>query len=493
MGIGIRTNVGAANAVNYLSKASKEQLQSFQKLSSGFKINKSADDASGLAISEKMRNQINALDTAKSNCEDGANFIQTAEGYLSETHDIIGRMVELSEKSANGVLADEDRAALQEEMDSLSAEVDRIASTANYNGHKLFDGSLGEKGKVEIISDSNAKKVYSKFKVDSGSSAPSVAPTVPATIKVVDDSVAVSAGGLSVKNISSLTADETYTYDGSAWKDSKGNTASVSLGFTNGDTFSVNSSGKAGATTSKGVTITTTAQNTSTYRNKTFKYDETQNKWLSGSTNWGKAVNFTVKAGTTFSVPYKNVPNPAYTPPPLPSTADDEKNSMIIQIGDSSTSADRLKISMNSIHTDTLFGGISGFKNTTIDNDNDNSSLTAETKVNSEKTSYNNSLSVDITKSGNASAAADALRTISNYISEQRGQLGALQNRMDHTINTLTVSAENISASKSRIQDTDMANEMMKLTSTNILSQSAQSMLAQANAHTSDILSLIQQ
>ena len=103
MGMVVRTNMAGLNANNALNMASKTQQNAMQKLASGFRINKAADDASGLAISEKMKNQIKALDTAADNCEDGANMIQTAEGYMNETHDILNRMTELAEKAANGV------------------------------------------------------------------------------------------------------------------------------------------------------------------------------------------------------------------------------------------------------------------------------------------------------------------------------------------------------------------------------------------------------
>ena len=161
MGMVVRTNMAGLNANNALNAASKTQQNAMQKLASGFRINKAADDASGLAISEKMKNQIKALDTAADNCEDGANMIQTAEGYMAETHDILNRMTELAEKAANGVLADEDRNALQDEMDELCAEIDRMATTANFNGKKLMDGSIGSTQAVTLTSTSSAGNSYS--------------------------------------------------------------------------------------------------------------------------------------------------------------------------------------------------------------------------------------------------------------------------------------------------------------------------------------------
>ena len=166
MGMVVRTNYSALNATRHLNKNSAGLANSLEKLASGFKINKSADDASGLAISEKMKAQIKALDTASANCEDGISMIQTTEGYLAEVHDMLNRMVELSEKSANGTYetttnattgkadpnsgtyknAGTDRNALQAEMDQLCAEVDRIAATANFNNVKLFNGDLTTQG-----------------------------------------------------------------------------------------------------------------------------------------------------------------------------------------------------------------------------------------------------------------------------------------------------------------------------------------------------------
>jgi len=348
MGMVVRTNMAAINANNSLSQASKAQQKGMQKLASGFKINCAADDASGLAISEKMKNQIKALDTAKDNCEDGANLIQTAEGYMAETHDILTRMTELAEKAANGVLKDEDRNALQDEMDQLCAEIDRVATTANFNGHKLMDGSLGSKTAITLTSNTTSGNTYSY-------------------------SSAVGASGLR------------------------------------------------------------------------------------------------------------------------------------LQIGESSTVADKLQIQINSFHTDTLFSNVSGFVNKTDEtSDPGQSGMVATGATRSNKitdtnihggsgaSTYTNAKSIDITDKDKASAAADAIRLVSSYVSDERGKLGAQQNRLDHTVNTLATASENTSAANSRIRDTDMAKEMMAYTSKNVIAQAAQSMLAQANSQPQNVLSLLQ-
>ena len=389
MGMVVRTNMAAINANNSLAQASKAQQNGMQKLASGFKINKAADDASGLAISEKMKNQIKALDTAKDNCEDGANMIQTAEGYMAETHDILNRMVELAEKSANGTLAKEDRKSLQDEMDELCGEIDRIATTANFNGHKLLDGSMGRQGFVSIT-------------------------TVGTQVKASYSNVA---------------------YNKKAYFKSLG-TSKATLAITNGD--------------------------------------------------------FETKSAVT--------------------------RSGKLQIGESSTQADKLEVKINSFHTDSLFAGIDGFMNKSNDKTNDNTTAKAHIISNngtaaneSDSSTYTSAISIDISGKWNsgkredgksdasdadiqgyASAAADALRQVSSYVSDERGRLGAQQNRLEHTVNNLTTASENTTAANSRIRDTDMAKEMMAYTSKNVIAQAAQSMLAQANSQPQNVLSLLQ-
>ena len=414
MGMVVRTNMAGLNANNALNAASKIQQNAMQKLASGFRINKAADDASGLAISEKMKNQIKALDTAKDNCEDGANMIQTAEGYMGEVHDMLNRMVELSEKSANGVLDQTDRDALQDEMDQLCSEIDRVATTANFNGHKLMDGSQGNRGVITLTSD-------------------------PTTGTVTYKEPAAEGIQQSQQGNASIHTTQNYLTVGGG--------------------------------------------------------DTTESSGANGQ--YAKTDVTTVAKGIE------------------------------LQIGESSTKADRLSIKIDSFHTDTLFGGLGGF----INNSNDLTETTATAYVKLRNnysgengnvaanellangatlsnpdienvsiydetpkgtSTYASALSIDITDMDSASAAADALRQISNYVSDQRGQMGALQNRLDHTVNNLTTASENITAANSRIRDTNMAEEMMNYTSKNVIAQAAQAMLAQANSQPQNVLSLLQ-
>ncbi|MDM5340064.1 flagellin [Fictibacillus enclensis] len=139
----INHNIAALNTFNKLNSATNAQSKSMEKLSSGLRINRAGDDAAGLAISEKMRGQIRGLDQASRNAQDGISMIQTAEGALSETHDILQRMNELATQAANGNLQSEDRTAIGDEITQLNSEIDRIANSTNFNGKKLLDGTFG--------------------------------------------------------------------------------------------------------------------------------------------------------------------------------------------------------------------------------------------------------------------------------------------------------------------------------------------------------------
>jgi flagellin len=366
-----------------------------QKLASGFKINAAKDDASGLAMSEKMKNQIKALDTAKDNCEDGANLIQTAEGSIGEIHDILTRMTELAEKAANGTLEDTDRSKLQKEMDQLCGEIDRIATTSNFNGQKLLDGSLGSNGVVQVT---------------------------------FTDALSFDSAGEATTISANLDGEE------------HGAAKRVTVKFSE--------SNSAGG----GVLVDTTAT-------------------IASSDGLGKVLS---SDAITLDA------------------ADLSTEGIKLQIGESSTEADKLEVKINSFHTDSLFGGLAGFKNTSVDGSDTGADASVALRVNDEASTYKQAISIDISDMDHASAAADAIRHISNYVSDERGKLGAQQNRLEHTVNNLTTASENTTAAKSRILDTDMAKEMMEYTSKNVIAQAAQSMLAQANSQPQNVLSLLQ-
>ena len=213
MGMVVRSNIMALNANRQLGMNNSQVSKSLEKLSSGYKINRAGDDASGLAISEKMKAQIKGLETASANSQDGISLVQTAEGALTEVHDMLNRMVELAGKAANGTIDSEtDRAALQDEMNSLLDEIDRIAQSTDFNGIKLLDGSLagGSKTapKVEVISGdavtdfAGANGVYTTANLDTAGTSTkyTVKFTVggkeqEVTVDFTDDTTAATAAG----------------------------------------------------------------------------------------------------------------------------------------------------------------------------------------------------------------------------------------------------------------------------------------------------------
>ncbi|MDO5150610.1 MAG: flagellin [Oscillospiraceae bacterium] len=493
MGMVVRTNMAAINANNSLQQASKAQQSGMQKLASGFKINKAADDASGLSISEKMKNQIKALDAAKDNCEDGANLIQTTEGYMNETHDMLNRMVELSEKAANGVLENEDRDALQNEMDELCAEIDRMATTANFNGRKLLDGSIGSNGTVKITSDASGSHYSVSDKAPEKKLMTATTPTLTNT------SVAELSG--SAKD--ELTAKITAAAEAQAYSSGKAGTIKVAVNK-NGDIF-VDGQKETEITANVGEDVTaaikTSLQNIgfagaddldTTTGNKGVTqemidavkaYNETQSTAATDAEAKDKFNATTNKNGYSLI---------SVTVAKTTVEAAEVNEGIKLQIGESSTAADKMEVTVGSFHTDTLLGGINGFTNRSASTTGEtDASAVASTKANKNAT-YSDGITIDISDQNKASAAADALRQVSNYVSDQRGKLGAQQNRLDHTVNNLTTASENVSAANSRIRDTDMAKEMMAYTSKNVIAQAAQSMLAQANSQPQNVLSLLQ-
>jgi len=458
MGMVVRTNMAALGANNSLAQASKAQQNGMQKLYTGFKINAAKDDASGLAISEKMKNQIKALDTAKDNCEDGANMIQTAEGYMKETHDILTRMTELAEKSANGLLKDEDRGALQNEMDQLCGEIDRMATTANFNGVKLLDGSLGSSDAVKLtISGKEIKYTApSKNVTHTGNNGYDI--DVSSFSNLKPGNYTTDANGTKILDSNGAEMDVTFNAN--------------QLKFRAGDTITFSATdGKTGTSTANGATINELTD--TALKGATYTFDGTN--WNSNDPGITKSIN------------------------PVINSADDKKNlsftiseGINLQIGESSTAADRLEVKINSFHTDSLFGGLNGFVNKTNDVSDDAASAMVKTNNGNDASTYKNAVTIDIKDKDSASAAADAIRQISNYVSDERGKLGAQQNRLEHTVNNLATASENTTAAKSRILDTDMAKEMMEYTSKNVIAQAAQSMLAQANSQPQNVLSLLQ-
>ncbi|MHB8917505.1 MAG: flagellin N-terminal helical domain-containing protein [Desulfocucumaceae bacterium] len=414
----INHNIAALNTYRQLSSNNVIGAKSLEKLSSGFRINRAADDAAGLAISEKMRGQIRGLDQAVRNSQDGISLIQTAEGALNETHSILQRMRELAVQSANDTNTSADRVQIQQEIDQLTAEINRIGDTTEFNTKKLIDGAMG---------------------------------SAVATAKA-----AVMTGVMAFKIIGTASAAAAATTLGSL-ADDNGN----GFGITTSDTITI--TGKLGATyVSATVTVAagTTLGSLLDTVNTSFTASSTVN--ASGSITVTGAVGITNDiGGITFSVQDTSGNIRAAATDALSGLAKSQSASNVRADGTNALLIGANQGQSLTLNIDDMRGtalGINGLK--------------VETK-------------------SQANVSLKILDAAMEKVSSQRSGLGALQNRLEHTIANLGVSSENLTAAESQIRDVDMAKEMMQFTKNNILSQAATAMLAQANQMPQTVLSLL--
>ena len=406
----IQHNIMAMNAYRNYANNTSALSKNLEKLSSGYKINRAGDDAAGLAISEKMRAQITGLDKAQDNAKDGISLVQTAEGALTEVHDMLNRMYELAEQSANGTFEDgTDRKQLQKEVDQLKSEINRIADSANFNGIKLLDGSM------------SATKV-TKFNHSATATSAGV------DVSIMADSVFGSTGN---------RIDLTFKFAVTSGADKAG----VKVGKDGSVTITVVNKDKDGHTAAEIQALLAKAVASGTEVSADM-LSAVQNATVSGkgiTLGTNTKASWTTLAGTSGAMS-------ANTGAPL-----------TLQIGDTSDSFNQLRVGIRDCHVDAL-------------------DLT----------------DMKIRDQDSAAKALDKIKSAINYVSDVRGTLGATQNRLDHTINNLSVMQENIQDAESTIRDTDVADEMMDYTKNNILIQSAQAMLAQANQVPQGVLQLLQ-
>ena len=397
MAMVVQHNLTAMNSNRQLGVTTSAQAKSAEKLSSGYRINRAGDDAAGLKISEKMRSQVRGLNRASTNAQDGVSLIQTAEGALNEAHSILQRMNELAVQGANDTNENIDREAINEELDALTTELDRISSTTQFNKQNLLDGSFKNKKlqvganadqNIEIsICSMNAKTLGLK----------DVSGTIEKTAQEGVNPVAIKYQGMS------------YTYRPKSSLDK--NTANAISVF---------------------------------------------KKQLSGKyTSANYAAQF--ENGKVF---YKSLVN-------------DKTYSTVSKAVAGDVSAAKQAMSAD------VKKNINTYLQT--------SAVTAKAL-----SSYtqNGNARVDTYEMANNSITA--IQDAINKVSSQRSALGALQNRLEHTIANLDNVAENTQAAESRIRDTDMASEMVEYSKNNILAQAGQSMLAQSNQSTQGVLSLLQ-
>ena len=474
----VQHNMQAANANRMLNVTTSAQSKSTEKLSSGYRINRAADDAAGLTISEKMRKQIKGLDRASTNAEDGVSAVQTAEGALTEVHSMLQRMNELATQSANGTNSNTDRKAIQDEIDQLTTEIDRVSETTKFNETYLLKGDGSEKEHNVNAHDAGIDGVTL---TDNGDG------TVGVTLKTLAAGDKVNIAGKQY-TIGAVEADVTKAVG----TPKKGDTVKVgNAEYTYEDGNSVDS---AGTKVAAGWYASGTDFKTDTKANWDNAKKDTADLAVAGA-------SVTVK-GKTF-----NVINDA-------NTADgvDDKDSSVITAGKAYQLQTAEIVKASSIGADTAA------TNATNANDAYNTATTTFT-LNKGTVSYKDALSfnlhvgadadmtnkiavnIDSMNSAglgikgikadteqDATYAIDAIADAISTVSSQRSALGAVQNRLEHTINNLDNVVENTTSAESRIRDTDMAN----YSKNNILAQAGQSMLAQANQSNQGVLSLLQ-
>ena len=663
MGMVVRTNTMAINAQRQLNLNNNAVSKSLEKLASGYKINRAADDAAGLAISERMKAQIVGLEAASSNSQDGISVVQTAEGALNEVHDMLNRMVELATKAANGVYTDTQRSNYADEVAQLQDEIDRIAESTNFNGIKLLDGtmgmntgaitvvgkqiaseagsiattgwgSVGTEQNVNTILHVNSKEAAaSSFTIDLNRISGSVATGNTLTLNVggKDFTITMTAGG---------TVDATAI--GTAINTAFGGANTVTFAGTNGATvtfqyqvtggtitLTMQDAAVANATDAQlagnmNVSLTANAQGDTlvgtqdiaitnvTAGNKaqagamasaTFDFDVSriadgatlqvgnttytfavgkdstvtgnnvidlkhyeedqidssiknevytllsQASFGAANRDWDIGVNGNGKLTITENAQFaenRTDANPyttesgirnsvIFTAPAQAGGTTLRLTSTALKEGDTiNVNGNRFTFTKNAANTGSSYVQI-GTGNeaiTNLQNALQSAGFTVEQKTNGDLfISYANTAvdvlgsgltlqvgdtsddfnklnvsvsdmhaeaigvaahQIDITTQEGAGAAIDIINNAIDSVSRTRSSLGAIQNRLEHTINSLDTTTENLQSANSRIRDTDMAKEMMEYTKMNVLVQSAQAMLAQANQQPQSVLQLLQ-
>ena len=405
----IQHNIPATNAYRNLTSNRSGLSKNLEKLSSGFRINRAADDAAGLAISEAMRSKINGLDQATANANDAIGLIQTEEGALTETHSMLQRMTTLATQAANGTYNSTSRASIQKEMDELGNEIDRIANNTDYNGIK------------PLASDSN-KTLTGENNSDKLNMTMQIGPTKGEVLDLKGQDMTLKGIFNDLDKVKGVSATSTGVTIGSAGtqlvkliSDKKVDKTQAEKDLTNAVRDAMNRADIKGAA-SVSVSLTT-----------------------SGGINIGGDDKIT---GSSKAIAVYNALADAY----------DALDGVQKSKGDTASA---------------------------LTDGKEYIQITASGAANDDVTA-------------NANRVVKNIQSAIDHVSSYRAELGAKQNRLEHTINNLQVTSENTTAAESRIRDTDMAKEMAAYTKNNILSQAAQSMLAQANQSGQGVLSLLQ-
>ena len=560
----INHNLMANNAIRNMNINSGNASKAMQKLSSGLRINSAADDAAGLAISEKMRGQINGLNQASSNAQDGISLVQTAEGALNETTSILQRMRTLADQSANGTNTDDDRKSIQTEITQLKSEIDRIGGTTEFNTKKLLDGSLsavGAAGGVNTVSGAQVFKQtagmlqgasttgvdatsldttktdallvdgqkisidWNKYLSDADKalmkqnfSSTTMTATQSGQIRdilqnAINKAIDDSGTGASHITITDATTGAFKIQSGSDGNDSKvelytgtGTNAGKAV-LADGSTAAASSNSVLdvflGNKTEMGGTLTSTSGTNQVLDalvgNE--KFQLSINGHTMEITSPDAAAN---SDANTYAASLQTAINTAITNYNTAAgfTSDDQKiKDVTVKVSDGRLSIDspsgavELADVTNSNTLKTL--GLDQASRTSAATGaltfqiGANEGQTMGLSINDMRTSALGIAGIDLSTQPGASDALNKLDAAIKKVSSERSNLGAVQNRLEHTINNLGTSSENLTSAESRIRDVDMASEMSEYSKNNILSQAAQAMLAQANQQPQQVLQLL--
>ena len=472
----VQHNLTAMNSNRMLGLTQSSQAKSTEKLSSGYKINRAADDAAGLSISEKMRKQIRGLTQASANAEDGISTVQTAEGALNEVQDMLQRMNELAVKASNGTNSENDRTYIQNEIDQLTTEIDRVAETTKFNETYLLKGdkdavkgysyTYGKAtaanaticGKLNTTATGSNTGLRVKVETDGAASA-EASKLQNELLKALQKSgarITVAAGATSTANAAISVDGYDIDADGKVSKDGKATNIKLTLTGTASNTSTVAKSDT--------VTLDSGAVTTAAKTDRVAYYDKDGNKISENAL----ANYFTANAAGTNGTKLKDA------------TLYDEFRNKITTIGNTDVTATKDQVGSLKL---SLHVGADATSNNKIELNLDAMSA---------KGLGVNGIRVDGATSDNADAAIETIKEAIQKVSTQRSALGAVQNRLEHTISNLDNVVENTTSAESAIRDTDMATEMVKYSNNNILSQAGQAMLAQANQSNQGVLSLLQ-
>ena len=487
----VQHNMQAANASRMLNITSGNQAKSTEKLSSGYRINRAADDAAGLSISEKMRKQIRGLDQASTNAQDGVSAVQTAEGALTEVHSMLQRMNELAVQASNGTNSESDRSSIQDEINQLTTEIDRVAETTKFNETYLLKGANGTKDIIINAHDAGLDGTLTQNATKATFTMNALAMGDKVTIGGTEYEIGVSgddaddqltkamqvigakdaSGGNVIQAGDVLTIDgKSYTIDGSTTdvSQSKISLAKLSSFANSGSTITYNGKSATMFSTAAGADVDPKNRILIT-ASKAYSMIASELKAASSiGADAVVSVEAAKKAGTTDAV--GDTLNGK--------TAEDAdiKNKQVSFSFDKGTAKVANELSFN-LH---------------VGSDADMTNKIGVTIENMSSASLGvKGLNVSDATGKAATYAIDAIADAVAKVSEQRSSLGAIQNRLEHTIANVDNVVENTNAAESRIRDTDMADEMVNYSKNNILQQAGQSMLAQANQSTQGVLSIL--